>query len=480
MISKRSYSWKPVCKAFGADGADGAGGHAPITLLAAVLTLSLAAMVAFSLTIGQVQKAHAFGDDSSTQPDLLAAQTDSPDFYAVLHADGELVFQTAPSNAESDVSFAGTLEGYDSAHTAPWLTNASKITSARFADDFSNKAPLSLACWFADCSNMTAVDLTNLDASKSTTMEKMFQGCSALTTIKGLSSFYTSSSTYFGSMFKDCASLIELDLSHFNSSQVEVICFMFNGCTNLKMLDLSGWNTSKIRLSVYVFDGCKSLERVTLGKEFSFCGSRGSRAFRLPDGNWKSLSSGIVYAGNAIPNNAADTYVRITESGDKTGDGAGDAGSGGSDGMSDVGEVDADHQSDANDTSVQGKAKPTVKGIAVGKTAEVGGITYKVTSNKQAAVSLVKAPKSKSSVTIPATVKIKGKRYAVSGIAKGAFNGAKVKTLIVKTKRLTKQRVKGCFKGAKKLKVVKVPKAKKTAYTKIFKKANSGKFVTVR
>ena len=73
------------------------------------------------------------------------------------------------------------------------------------------------------------------------------------------------------------------------------------------------------------------------------------------------------------------------------------------------------------------------------------------------------------------------------GISKGAFKGAKAKSVTVKTALLTKKQVKGCFKGAKKLKVVKVKVGAKKVnkkyakkYKKIFKKSNSGKKVRVK
>ena len=74
----------------------------------------------------------------------------------------------------------------------------------------------------------------------------------------------------------------------------------------------------------------------------------------------------------------------------------------------------------------------------------------------------------------------------VKKISKKAFKGTSVKTLVVKTKKLTKKSVKGSLKGSK-VKTVKVKVAKKAKtnkkyvkkYKKIFTKKNAGKKVKV-
>ena len=122
--------------------------------------------------------------------------------------------------------------------------------------------------------------------------------------------------------------------------------------------------------------------------------------------------------------------------------------------------------------------------VSAGDTIKIGAATYKVTGSKK--VVYLKAPKSKKTVTMPATVKVNGKSAAVVGIAKNAFKGSKVKTVTAKSKRLTKQSVKGCFKASK-VKTVKVKVGSKKLnakyvkkYTKTFAKKNSGRKVVVK
>ena len=73
------------------------------------------------------------------------------------------------------------------------------------------------------------------------------------------------------------------------------------------------------------------------------------------------------------------------------------------------------------------------------------------------------------SVTVPAKVK---------SIGSCAFYKSGVKTLTVKSTKLTKAGVKDCLKGSNVIKV-KVPKSKLKAYKKLFTKQNCGKSVKV-
>lgn len=79
--------------------------------------------------------------------------------------------------------------------------------------------------------------------------------------------------------------------------------------------------------------------------------------------------------------------------------------------------------------------------------------------------------KTEKSITVPATVKVAGITYKVTGISANAFKDCKkLKTLTIKTTKLTKKTVfKNAFKGLTKKTTIKVPKKKLASYKKIFK-----------
>lgn len=64
------------------------------------------------------------------------------------------------------------------------------------------------------------------------------------------------------SAFQNCGSLLEVDLSIFDSSECNQIQSMFQNCYSLKTIDISGWNMSLVTNTSNTFSGCKSLENI--------------------------------------------------------------------------------------------------------------------------------------------------------------------------------------------------------------------------
>lgn len=143
------------------------------------------------------------------------------------------------------------------------------------------------------------------------------------------------------------------------------------------------------------------------------------------------------------------------------------------------------------------------KGAETGSKVTVSGSTYKVNSGSQ--VTYTAKKKASKNVTVPATVKIKGKTYKVTSIAANAFKGnskiqkvtlsknitkigknafsncKKLKTIVIMSKKLKASGIaKNAFKGVTKKTVIKVPKAKKKAYQKLFRKKGLSKKVKVK
>jgi len=147
----------------------------------------------------------------------------------------------------------------------------------------------------------------------------------------------------------------------------------------------------------------------------------------------------------------------------------------------------------------------------IGTEVKYSSNTYKVTSAPGAATKTVAFTKAKNTktVTVPSTMKINGETYKVTSVAAKAFKGSKcttayiganvkkldkyafryskVKTVYIKSKLLSKTRVKGSLKYSKVTTVkakVSTKKSTNKKYAKKFKsyftKANAGKKVTVK
>jgi surface protein len=113
---------------------------------------------------------------------------------------------------------------------------------------------------FAGFSNVTEfVNIGLLDVSNVEIADKMFYGCSSVTSFE-LGSFDTSSVTTMASMFEGCSSLESVDVSGFSTSDVADISYLFASCSRLKTVDVTGWDVSNVTSMDGLFKGCTALE----------------------------------------------------------------------------------------------------------------------------------------------------------------------------------------------------------------------------
>ncbi len=109
------------------------------------------------------------------------------------------------------------------------------------------------------------IGLENLDTSKVTNMESMFNGCTNITSLD-LGSFDTSEVRYMQCMFKDCESLTNLNIKSFNTSRVVDMQSMFYNCNSIEDLDLSSFNTSEVRHMQHMFRSCSNLSKLDINE----------------------------------------------------------------------------------------------------------------------------------------------------------------------------------------------------------------------
>ncbi len=119
----------------------------------------------------------------------------------------------------------------------------------------------SMSHTFADCKNLTSIDLSSFNTSKVKKMEYLVYNCYALTSID-LSGFDTSQVTTMEYMFGNCKNLTSIDLSGFDTSKLTNMRVMFNGCENLTSIDLSSFDTSKVTNMGSTFMNCSKLKNI--------------------------------------------------------------------------------------------------------------------------------------------------------------------------------------------------------------------------
>ena len=96
-------------------------------------------------------------------------------------------------------------------------------------------------------------------------MSNIFSNCSSLINLD-LSDFDTSNVTDMSNIFSNCSSLINLDVSNFHTTKVVDMSYMFSNCSSLKSLDLSSFDTSKVTKMSDMFSNCSSLANLDIRK----------------------------------------------------------------------------------------------------------------------------------------------------------------------------------------------------------------------
>jgi len=109
---------------------------------------------------------------------------------------------------------------------------------------------------FYQCPSLVALDLSHFDASNVRNMDSTFRESKKLTVID-LSNFDATRVAYMGGLFKECTGLVTLDLSTFRTSSVlKDTRNMFNSCTSLISINLRNFNTQGVRTMIYMFFNC--------------------------------------------------------------------------------------------------------------------------------------------------------------------------------------------------------------------------------
>ena len=145
------------------------------------------------------------------------------------------------------------------------------LTNITFGDNFNTANVTNMNGVFWDCNSLASIDLSNFNTSSVTDINNMFAECSSLTALD-LSNFDTSNVTSmgnpygfsYGGMFRNCKSLTSLDLSNFDTSKVKQMSNMFDGCSNLTNLNLSNFNTSNVTSMAIMFGECSKLTSLDL------------------------------------------------------------------------------------------------------------------------------------------------------------------------------------------------------------------------
>jgi len=129
----------------------------------------------------------------------------------------------------------------------------------------SNNVLTDMSWMFTNCSSLIELDLSSFETNQVLDMKYLFDNCSSLKKLN-FSGFNTSQVTNMSWMFNNCCSLEKLEISSFVTNKVTDISWMFSKCSKLKELNLSKFNTSQVTNMKCLFSECSSLKELNLSK----------------------------------------------------------------------------------------------------------------------------------------------------------------------------------------------------------------------
>ena len=148
-----------------------------------------------------------------------------------------------------------------------WYSRNDKIKKVVFDASFANARPTSCYSWFRGCLNLTHIEgMENLNTEMVTTMEGMFYGCIALTSLD-VTNFNTANVTNMSSMFQTCNTGSSLDLTSFNTANVTDMSSMFK-YSSITSLDLTSFNTANVTDMSSMFEHCRLLKSIFVCDKF--------------------------------------------------------------------------------------------------------------------------------------------------------------------------------------------------------------------
>ena len=140
-----------------------------------------------------------------------------------------------------------------------------KLKEIKGLYNFKTNKVKNMESMFQFCISLLNLDLSSFDTSNVTDMKNMFDKCNYLKEIKGLNNFKTNKVEDMSQMFEECEKIKILDLSNFDTKNVTDMSFMFNQCVNLEQIfGINKIITKKVKLMNGMFQRCEKLKYLDL------------------------------------------------------------------------------------------------------------------------------------------------------------------------------------------------------------------------
>ena len=186
-------------------------------------------------------------------------------------------FNNMFSDCESLESFKMSAIDNDITSVSNMFQNCRNIKSIDLSN-FRNKttSQIYVNFMFDGCNSVESIDISGMDFSNAKSgadyygLSQLFKDCSKLSTlILPPTVSFNNSGMSLNNMFRGCSSLTTLDLSNFDTTNVEYMELMFYDCASLTSLDLSSFDTTNVTTMSSMFLNCYKLSNLTLGTDWA-------------------------------------------------------------------------------------------------------------------------------------------------------------------------------------------------------------------
>ena len=256
--------------------------------------------------------------------------------YAMLYADGSMVFQNGNGQDASHGELVGKWNGWIDQEPSidtevRWYSEKEKIKSVVFKDAI---APKSMAYWFSECRNLISFNYANLDTSRVVSMRALFQGCTSLPAVY-MPEMNVPECKDMSWMFDSCMSITDINVWEWKTPKLENLSHAFSNCTSLvnnqyaedAHLLMAWWDLSNLKDASYLcynqpnavsfaFNGLNvprdcdlsycfyrtSLQKISLSSMFILPTKHTNW---LPSNSWRT-DDGQTYTMDTIPDGSGD------------------------------------------------------------------------------------------------------------------------------------------------------------------------------
>ena len=113
---------------------------------------------------------------------------------------------------------------------------------------------------FRNCPSLERIDMNAFRNCNITKLSTLFSSDTKLKNIANIGNMNISKADGISYVFSNCSALTQLDLSNWDTSNIQYMIGTFSGCNNLTEINCSRWNTSKVYNMQAAFYNCKSLQ----------------------------------------------------------------------------------------------------------------------------------------------------------------------------------------------------------------------------